>query len=163
VSATGRLYLSSDWKVRWSSATSFLCLVLALSLQVAKGPLPFGGPDPLNQRWNVALMLAALVLMVPLAAFSLDHIPGGFEFEAETASLHLRELQTSLYRRAPRVLAEVACSSSDLRYLESQHGVILKSPSFHRDLILPRGQVRDLIAWLQAQGVRRFSLEEASR
>ncbi len=156
------LHLRPATGQQWRLLASMTGLSAWALVHVMRGPLPFGGPDPLNQRWTNAMLLVLLVLSVAFQLLSLDRWPGGLEFSLDGEFLRFRELQRSLYRRMPRVLAETSVRPSDLRHLESQHGVILKGTSFHRDLILPKGQAIELIAWLQEQGVQRFSLAEAS-
>ncbi len=151
-------WVRGHWEVGFRGLLMFLLMLFLMAVATDGFKIRPGRPV-----WQEAITLGVLVLLGLGMIWSDCHRPGGWEFELREDRLHIRELLGVLYTRRLRVLREQEVSAEDLCYLESQHGVILKAPSFHRDLILPKEQAQELISWLQEQGVQRFSLAEASR
>lgn len=157
MSGGGRFKLLPSWRDRWLPSVSLAGMGLGALLQFI-GRLQVPG----HPSWMAGLNLVVFTVCGLLLLLQIDHVHGGIELSIEDGAFRLTEFQARFLRPSPRILAESTSTVGDLRYLESQHGVILKGPSFHRDLILPKDQAQDLIAFLHEQGVQRFSLAEAS-
>jgi hypothetical protein len=154
-----QLTLFPPWRERWLPTAALALMALSAFMRLAAGPSLWGGPDPLGHRWSSWFGLLVLIVSSALIAVNLNRLPGGSELRVELGCVRFRELQTSFFHRFHRTLIDVSTPLDELRYLESQHGVILKGPEFHRDLILPKKQTQELIDWLGTHGVQRFSMD----
>lgn len=134
----------------------FVLLLLGLAATLYDRPHPFWD----NPGSLLMLLMNGLTI---LGLYQGSRPYQAIEFLMKPSELTLRTWRLKLLGQGRKLMEEATIPVEAFRYLESQHGVILKGPAFHRDLILPKDQTRELIEWLQGIGIQRFSLDETRR
>ncbi|MFN8010613.1 MAG: hypothetical protein U0P81_04335 [Holophagaceae bacterium] len=163
MSGEARLVLHASWlRGPWDWGIRTLFLLAAFALLLAEATNGFT-PPPGRPGWQWGASLGFLILLVAGVVWSDLHRPAGWELLRIEGNIHLRELEGALYTRSTRVKTGQEVPLEGLRYLESQHGVILKGPEFHQDLFLPKDQTALLLEWLGAHDIQRFEMGEASK